>query len=541
MENDRRPATGEEIREPRSDGGTADRLSVAIHWFRRDLRLHDHPSLVAAAAADRLIPIYVFDPDDYGPSEYGGEGSFIYEKTGFHRARFRTEAVADLRASLRALDSELYVRVGDPAEVIPSFAERTGAEVVHAGSWDVPEERTTEARVRGALADRDDPTPLKTDPGHTLYHPADLPDGPAGIEDTYTPFRKSVENAADVDVRAPLGVPSLPPVTSPIGDDEDPLAPGRIPEPADLLDGGSADEETSEVDDMGDGNVDRRPDDMGDGNVDRRPDDALQYRGGEVAGISRLREYLWEGDHLRRYKKTRNGLVGRNYASKLSPWLNEGCLSPRAVHDEVRRYEAARVENDSTYWLIFELIWRDFFAFQVEKHGDRYFSQGGIRGRDDIEWAKGEEEKRLLCRWRRGQTGVPFVDAGIRELRATGYLSNRARQNIASFLANDCRVDWRKGAAFFETHLVDYDPCSNYGNWAYIAGVGNDSRDRAFDVVWQANRYDPDGEYVRRWVPEVADLPKEYVHEPWTMDPGMQGHYGVHLGEDYPWPVVEME
>jgi len=129
----------------------------------------------------------------------------------------------------------------------------------------------------------------------------------------------------------------------------------------------------------------------------------------------------------------------------------------------------------------------------------------------------------------------------MRELNATGYMSNRGRQNVASFLANNLRIDWRRGAAYFETRLVDYDPGSNYGNWAYVAGVGNDSRDRYFDILKQARRYDGDGEYVRSWVPELSGLPADATHEPWALSDRQQEAYGVVLGTDYPEPVVDLE
>jgi deoxyribodipyrimidine photo-lyase len=129
----------------------------------------------------------------------------------------------------------------------------------------------------------------------------------------------------------------------------------------------------------------------------------------------------------------------------------------------------------------------------------------------------------------------------MRELNETGYMSNRGRQNVASFLANNLRVDWRRGAAYFETQLVDYDPCSNYGNWAYIAGVGNDSRDRYFNVVKQARKYDSGAEYVTHWLPELEPLPPEYAHEPWTLSPEEQAEYGVDIGVDYPEPMIDLE
>jgi deoxyribodipyrimidine photo-lyase len=381
------------------------------------------------------------------------------------------------------------VRTGDPASVLSTLADRVDADAVHVHTRPTPEERAAEERVETALD-----APLVRRWGHTLYHPDDLPDGVSGIDDTYTPFRKSVESSASV--RDPEPIPDIPP--RPSGVD-----PGEVPDAAAL-------------------GVDADP-------VDDRA--ALPFEGGETAALDRLDEYLWETDSLREYKETRNGLLGRDYSSKFSPWLNEGCLSPRRVHAAIDEYEHRRVANDSTYWLRFELIWRDFFQFQAAKHGATMFTPGGIRRRE-VAW---RDDPDAFERWTRGETGIPFVDAGMRELNATGYLSNRARQNVASFLANDLRIDWRKGAAYFETRLIDYDPASNYGNWAYVAGVGNDSRNRSFDVVWQAHRYDPDAEYVRRWVPELDGLPPETVHEPWTLPDERRARL------DYPAPVIDPE
>jgi len=464
-------------------------LDTTLWWLRRDCRLHDNPALVAAADADRLLPVYVFDPDHYGTAEYGGTDPFIYEKTGGRRTRFRIESVADLRSRLRDRGSDLVVRTGDPASVLSTLADRVDADAVHVHTRPTPEERGVEQRVEATLD-----TPLVRHWGHTLYHPDDLPNGASEIDDTYTPFRKAVESSASV--RDPEPVPDLPSRLSGVD-------PGAVPDTAAL-------------------GVDTDP-------VDDRT--ALVFEGGETAALDRLDEYLWETDSLREYKETRNGLLGRDYSSKFSPWLNEGCLSPRRVHAAIDEYEDRRVANDSTYWLRFELIWRDFFQFQFAKHGATVFTPGGIRRRE-IAW---QDDPEAFERWTRGETGLPFVDAGMRELNATGYLSNRARQNVASFLANDLRIDWRKGAAYFETRLVDYDPASNYGNWAYVAGVGNDSRNRSFDVLWQAHRYDPDAEYVRRWVPELDDLSPEAAHEPWTLPDERRARL------DYPAPMVDPE
>jgi len=467
----------------------------ALVWFRRDLRIRDNRALVEAANADELLPVYVFDPAAYGEAEFGGSESFEYQKMGPFRAQFVRESVNALRDELNELWSVLAVRTGDPVTVLPELAADHDITAVYAHTYPTTEEQTVEQRVEDALTKEG--IDFNRYWGHTLYHPDELPMPIAEIPDTYTPFRKQVE--ANAVVRKPLKRPVLP--------EHPPVKQGKIP-PLDTF--GLSEPSDSHRTEM-------------------------TFCGGEQAGLDRLDEYIWDADKLKEYKETRNGLIGRNYSSKLSPWLNQGCLSPRSVHMEVKRYESERVANDSTYWLLVELLWRDFFQFQVAKHGSQFFSLPGIRQRT-IAW---QEDTEAFERWKAGETGIPFVDAGMRELNQTGYLSNRARQLVASFLANDLRIDWRKGAAYFERMLVDYDPAVNYGNWAYIAGVGNDSRDRKFDILAQADRYDPDGAYVTRWIPELEPLSPERRHRPWKSAEGNQDKQFV-LGETYPEPLVDI-
>ncbi|MFC7236373.1 DASH family cryptochrome [Halosegnis marinus] len=470
-------------------------MDTAVVWFRRDLRLHDNETLVRALAdADEVVPLYVFDPDEYADSRYVEE-----PKTGPYRARFVRESVADLRANLRARGGDLLVRHGDPREVVPAVASEYDADAAYAQTMPATEELTVENGTKAALAE--DGVPLERFWTHTLYHVNDLPTPVDDIADTYTPWRKEVENGAEV--RETFETP--PSVPTPEFD------PGDLPS----------------LDDLG---IEGR-------DVDDRA--AIDFRGGESAGRERLQAYVWEADRLRRYKETRNGLLGPDFSSKLSAWLSQGCLSPRYVSEEVDRYEAERVANDSTYWLVFELLWRDFFQFQFIKHGGDFFGEQGIRGS-----AAGKEWRRdgaAFERWAAGETGVPFVDANMRELNETGYMSNRGRQNVASFLADVLGIDWRRGAAYFESRLTDYDVCSNWGNWAYQAGVGNDSRDNYFNVLSQAERYDSNAEYVTHWLPELDGLPPEFAHRPWRMDEGTQAEYGVQLGLDYPAPMLDVE
>ena len=468
-------------------------MDTAVVWFRDDLRVRDNPTLVdAIAAANSVVPVYTFDPRRRGDSEYGPT------KHAPHRSRFRREAVLDLRDALRQRGGDLLVRTGRPEEVVPSVAADVDADAVFAGTKPATEELTTERAVRDALAESG--VDLERRWTHTLYHLSDLPTPYDDINDTFTPWRKGVE--ADAEVRDPVA------------------APESMPTPDDL--------EAGEVPTLPELGVEEPTDD------DRG---VLRFEGGESAGVERVEAYLWEGDHLREYKETRNGLLGADYSSKFSAWVAAGCLSPRWIHREVRRYEDERVENEDTYWLVFELLWRDFFQFQFLKHGAEFFAPDGIRD-VDVEWRR---DRTAFRRWADGETGVPFVDANMRELNRTGYMSNRGRQNVASFLADALGVDWRWGAAYFESRLVDYDVASNWGNWAYQAGVGNDSRDDFFDVPSQAEYYDDDAAYVQTWLPELEALPPEYAHRPWRLSEDEQAQYGVELGIDYPRPMLDVE
>ena len=468
-------------------------METAVVWVRDDLRVEDNATLAdAVATADGVFPVYVADPRREGTTRYGTQ------KLGEFRAKFRRESLTDLRGSLRDRGSDLFIRRGRVETVIPELVDRVGAKAVYAQTKPATEEHRREAAVRGELSDD---VAFERRWTHTLYHVRDLSTPPDRMNDTFTPWRKDVEDS--VRVRETIPEPETVP-TPDIG-----LEPGTIP----MLAGASGEDPPT----------------------DSRA--VLGFEGGESAGKRRLNEYLWDGDHLRNYKQTRNGMLGANYSSKFSPWLAMGCLSPRTVYQEVSRYENERVANEDTYWLIFELLWRDFFQFQFRKHGADFFSATGIR---DVkkDWRRDRE---AFGRWADGETGVPFVDANMRELNRTGYMSNRGRQNVASFLADALRLDWRWGAAYFEERLIDYDVASNWGNWAYQAGVGNDSRDNYFNVLSQAEYYDSNADYVTTWLPELDGLPAEYAHRPWRLSDRQQTDYGVELGVDYPRPMLNIE
>ncbi|MGG6293114.1 DASH family cryptochrome [Leptolyngbya sp. AN02str] len=463
-------------------------------WYRADLRVHDHEPLHQAVQArpSSILPVYCFDPRHFGTTSFG------FPKTGAFRAQFLLESVADLRQQLRSLGSDLILRIGKPEAVIPQMAQELGVAAVYYYREVTSEERAVESALNSALSKTG--VKAKTFWGHTLYYPDDLPFGIPQIPELFTNFRKQVERESSVN--SPLPTPKqLPPLPN--------VSVGGLPELATF------------------GLEAPKPDPRG----------VLEFRGGETEGKARVQQYFWQGDRLRVYKETRNGLLGADYSSKFSPWLALGCLSPRYIHAEVERYEGDRIQNDSTYWLIFELLWRDYFRFVCAKHGNKVFLPAGLQG-VDIPWK--QDEKRFDL-WREGMTGFPLVDANMRELAATGFMSNRGRQNVASFLTKNLGIDWRMGAEWFESLLIDHDVCSNYGNWNYTAGVGNDARGfRFFNITKQAKDYDPDGTYVKHWLPELANLPASKVHEPWKLLPIEQQRFEVRLGVDYPMAVVDL-
>jgi deoxyribodipyrimidine photo-lyase len=464
-----------------------------IVWFRNDLRVEDHAPLLAAARSGRpVIPLYVLD------ERLSRAGMFGLPRIGSHRAAFLSESLRDLDEQLRALGSALVVRQGAARDVVLALSEQSGAEAVLVHHIAGTEETGDISAVGRALKARG--AALKLFWGATLLHPEDLPFDGKQVPEVFTQFRTKVEKPR-MTVRAPLPAPQkLPPVDAALVAPLPTVASFGLPAPAPSITSGDS-------------------------------------RGGSAAGAQRVREWIWERDRLRRYKDTRNGMLQRDDASKLSAWLAHGCLSPRVVYAEVQRYERERVKNDSTYWLIFELLWRDYFHFIALKHGARLFRASGLQGLS-LPW---RDDRELFARWRDGATGFPIVDANMRELAQTGFMSNRGRQNVGSFLTKNLGLDWRLGAAYFEQMLVDYDVASNWGNWLYVAGVGNDARGfRFFNLHKQAQDYDPNGDYVRHWLPMLARVPGAKAHRPELLTSDEQARYGVRIGQDYPAPIVDL-
>jgi deoxyribodipyrimidine photo-lyase len=431
-------------------------MNTSIVWFKTDLRLHDNETLIKAIEqSDEIIPVFCFDDNHFKLTRYG------FQKTGNFRAQFLLESLKDLDDNLRKLGSGLLIIRGKPEYELVKLAQKYQATKVFAKKEVAYEEKQTEERIEKELWKLK--CELKTFSTSTLYHPQDLPFSIKDIPDVFTNFRKRTEKESQIrDIfPAPKTIksPAIPELTLP------------------------------RLEQLGLTQI----------KVDQRS--AFPFKGGETEAYKRLNYYFTESKLISNYKETRNRLIGADYSSKFSPWLANGCLSPREIYYELKKYEEEFGANESTYWLIFELLWRDYFRFMMKKHRHQFFLQTGIKPTDS---PTNHNNQGLLNQWINGNTGVDFIDANMIELKLTGFMSNRGRQNVASYLCNDLKIDWRYGAAYFEQQLIDYDVCSNWGNWAYLAGVGNDPRgNRYFNIAKQAEDYDSKKQYRNLWTQTI--------------------------------------
>jgi deoxyribodipyrimidine photo-lyase len=436
-------------------------MRTALVWFRRDLRVHDHPALTAAhRECDRVVPVFVLDPRLLA-------GRF----PSANRAWFLRGCLAELRARLRERGADLVLREGRPEQELPRLAAEVGATALYFASDVSPFATARDRRVERALPGE---VEVRRQPGLFV---ADV--GAVRPYSVFTPFHRAWER---LERRAVHGAPRA--LRFPSG-----VAPGRLP-------------------------------------ASPEPEAAAPSPPGERA--ARERASAWLAGGLERYEERRDHLAGGT--SQLSPYLHFGCLSPRELEQRaLERGGAAFVR---------QLAWRDFYA-HVLLHNPGNARHAHQRKYDALEW---DDDEELLDAWREGRTGYPVVDAAMRQLLAKGWMHNRARLIAGCFLTKDLHLDWRAGEAHFMRHLLCGDEASNNGNWQWIASVGVDpapfSR-RLYNPAIQQRRHDPDGEYVRRWLPELRAVPLARLAEPWTMSDGEQAAAGCVIGEDYPAPVVD--
>jgi deoxyribodipyrimidine photo-lyase len=399
-------------------------MNISLVWLRKDLRIRDNLALLAAQKASHVLPFYCLDPNEVdvdfvsGRSQRSNISTYKLQipKTGIYRGQFLLQSLSDLRSSLRANCSDLVVFRGEPSVVIEQLVQhlsQNGSQVngLFYQKEVSSEEVETENRVESVV----NKWGLKSVSvwGSTMYHVDDLPFHPKDCPDVFTEFRKLCESKSKV--RSPLETPKkLKPFPR--------KALGRFV--AEYHQEGSVESDDSLVGQIPKSN-------------DRETSADISFHGGESVALARLHYYTFEGRFIDRYKETRNGLLGMDYSSKLSPWLSLGCLSPRYVYSEIKRYEQTHCANEGTYWLFFELLWRDFWKIVAQRYGNGLFHLHGPKllrkGNYHREWKR---DMFVFERWMAGSTGIPFVDAAMRELAQTGYMSNRSRQNVASFLVH---------------------------------------------------------------------------------------------------------
>ena len=424
---------------------------INILWFTKDLRTRDSESLYNIMQEDLpFLAVFVFDSDLFAQKQFG------FRKIGKYRVRFLLESIEDLKQRLAKKNIPLLVRQNKTENVFEEIAKEFEIVKIFCQQEWTKEETDLQTKIR------------KTVPyafweksySQFLLHPFFVCKVLDKIPDLFTTFRNKIEK--NLLIRPEFETEQLICYKSEIHFESDKIT---------LRSLGFEDFET-----------------------DARS--AFPFPGGETEGLKRLHSYFQETQHLSRYKETRNGLVGTEYSSKFSPWLSCGSLSAVTIYHEIKRFEKKFGSNESTYWLFFELLWRDFFRYVSLQHKDLIFRKKGITHRQ----YSASHHQELIRKWKNGETTSDFVNANMIELQKTGWMSNRGRQNAASYFCKTLNQDWRIGAAYFEEMLIDYDVHSNYGNWMYLAGVGNDSRDRTFNPERQAELYDPKQEFRRLWL-----------------------------------------
>jgi len=478
---------------------------VYVVWYKwSDLRIDDHEPLrwahaQALANSGKVLHIHMLEEIFFGKSLVGA-----LPRCGDLRARFWLESVEDLANSLAKMDSSLLVLPARTAAscfqevVIPALAQsgfRLEAVTTHREVCE--EELRTEAAVRRVLQGAGARFELFWG-GLTVHHIDDLGFDPSNrreMPQLYQPFLKAVKGQR-------LRKPYPPPQD----------VAGALPLTLDQQQKTLSAAFASAGAKVHEGDLDQRA--------------RASWTGGEAQATERLAAYAWKEDRLRRYVGASDSMHpgsdnAINSTTRLSPWLAFGCISPRRVMAEVQRYEKQRCKNRSTYWVYHELVFRDFFRFSCLTWGSSLFKLGGPFKVTGLEWSR---DLRLLDRWIQGRTGFPFVDAGMRELAATGYMSHLHRQCCASFLIRDLRLDWRLGAEYFESVLVDYTPDANWGNWAYRTlprpqlvkrGCPCKRHLSTLEILSWPCVHDPELEHTLLWVPELRSLAADLAREPW--------------------------
>lgn len=405
-----------------------------VYWVRNDLRLHDNKSINS-----------FFKECDTGLLLWCPTKSYL--RAGEIRKNFIDESLYHFSQSLLPFGLAFKKSNLDIVSELESIYQRAPFERLYLTQIYSTEELNEEKAVKDFCAKNH--IQVTVHDQETLIHEVDLPFPLEKMPFIFSDFRRKVESSLVIRPPEELTTTSLKPLLN-----VDPLfAPQKL---------------------------------------------SMLFNGGEQAALKRLREYLWETKSILSYKETRNGMIRWDDSTKLSPWLGLGLLSPRMILSELQKFEAECDKNESTYWLLFELFWRDYLKFLSKKYGNRMFLEDGIKKGKDY---SPKRDRGLFEKWCKGDTAERFVNANMNELNQTGWMSNRGRQNVASYLVHHLKLPWTWGAMYFEQQLIDYDCDLNWGNWLYLSGNGTDPRARIFNIKRQAEVYDAQSEYQEIWAP----------------------------------------
>lgn len=470
-----------------SDDGCAqdDTDGAIIVWLRNDLRLDDNPALFHAAETGRpVIPVVIYDEESPGLRSLGGAHRWWLHKS-----------LESLASAMERLGSPLVLRRGPAAKVLKGLIKESGATSLYVNRRLEPPAIQQDQEIQAALKD----VLIARFNANFLHDPETIATGSGKFYKVYKPFRQKVEGGERP--RDPLDAPkSLTPPEKALKSDA--LKDWKLlPQTVDWAEGFGK-----------------------------------HWTPGEEGARDRLDTFC--KTYLADYSAGRNR-PAEDASSRLSPHLRWGEVSPFRVLEVASAYAKRRksIADDELANFRSELLWRDF-NYHVLFHDPDLPSENLNPKFDKLRWRKSKSD---LKAWQKGQTGYPIVDAGMRQLWTTGWLHNRLRMIVGSFLTRDLLIDWREGEAWFWDTLVDGDIANNTAQWQWIAGTGADAQPffRIFNPVTQSEKFDPEGVYIRRYVPELAKLPTEALHAPWEADPDVLEKAGVELGKTYPKPIVE--
>lgn len=451
--------------------------SPSIVWFRNDCRLTDHPALDAAVQrGERLLLVYVLE-EDAGRPPGGARGVWLHH------------SLAALRADIEAKGGSLILRKGPAAAVIEQLVEDSGAGAVYWNRRYHKPDRDRDALIKKDLRER--ALTVESFKGNLLIEPWDVETKSGTPYRVFTPFWRQAKEVMEI---------------------AEPLS---APDSLDCVDGAIGSED---LDDWG---LLPSDPDWGDKMMDH-------HTPGEAGAKARLEKFL--GGPIEDYAAGRDR-PDKDLTSMLSPHFAHGEISPRFV------WSACKDNEPGSRKFLTEIGWREF-SYSLLYYNPHLATQNFANGYDTMAW---DHDDQAFEAWTKGQTGYPFVDAGMRQLWATGWMHNRVRMVVASFLIKHLMIDWRDGEDWFWDTLLEADLAANAASWQWVAGTGADAAPyfRVFNPFGQGEKFDPNGDYVRRWVPELKDMPKKYIHQPWTAPKEVLRKAGVVLGKTYPEPIVD--